>query len=73
MALESLGLVQKEFQKRLQGKDIERYIAVNYLQKIEGRAQDQKDTAWAKAWTYMLAGMHKNVLEAVSHKHKNYS
>ena len=73
MALESLRLVQKEFQKRLQGKDIERYVAVNYLQKIEGRVHDQKDTTWVKAWTYMLAGLHKNVLETVSQKHKNYS
>jgi hypothetical protein len=73
MLLASLRLVQGEFQRRLHGQDFERYLAVNYLQRMLGRSHEQKETVWGKAWLSMMAGMHKQALELIGHRYKNYS
>lgn len=69
----SLRLVQSEFQRRLHGQDFERYLAVNYLQRMLGRSQQPKETVWGKVWLSMMAGIHKQALELISHRHKNYT
>lgn len=28
---------------------------------------------WSKGWLYMMAGMHRQALELISHRYKNYS
>jgi hypothetical protein len=62
MLLASLKMVQGEFQRRMHGQEIERYLSVNYLQRMHGRSHEQKETVWGKAWLSMLAGAHKHVL-----------
>lgn len=42
MFIGSLKLVESEFQKRLHGQDVDRYLAVNYLHRLYGKSHEQK-------------------------------
>jgi hypothetical protein len=73
IAIASLKLVEAEFQKRLHGQDLDRYLAVTYLHRIYGKSYEQKETVWGKMWLYMISGMHRQALELIGHRHKNYT
>jgi hypothetical protein len=38
-----------------------------------GRSHQPKETVWGKIWLSMMAGLHKQSLELISHRHKNYA
>jgi hypothetical protein len=63
MFVTSLKLIEQEFQKRVHGKDLERYVSRNYVSKVEGRWQIEKGGFWAKLWLYYCLGMKEEVLE----------
>lgn len=68
----SLLLVQEEFAKKIHGQEINHYLSVNYLHRLEGRYMTDKGVIWAKAWLYMCSGMHKQALEIIALNYKHY-
>lgn len=71
--LASLRLVEECFQKRMHGQDIDRYLSSTYLHRIYGNSCEQKETLWAKVWVLMMAGQHRQALELIATRYKNYT
>lgn len=62
LTVNSLKLVEKEFQIKIQQLNIDKFITNEYLNKLDKVNKDKDLIIWAKIFVYMMSGMHKQAL-----------
>ena len=59
LVVNSVKLVEKQFNKRLQETNIDKYITNRYLNKLQKVNKDKDIILWVKIFVFMTSGMHK--------------
>lgn len=66
MLLASLKLIHREFQRKLHGKDFDRYVNAQYLTKNYSKYIERTTLLWPKVWVAYCAGQTNRVKKLLS-------
>ena len=72
MFVTSYKLIQQDFQKKVHNQDLERYIARQYVGKVEGKWAFEHGGFWARVWLNYCMGMKDEVINLLSGGNRDF-